>query len=153
LAEKEQVIREKEDAIRQLQAQAVDQTQVVKETAEKVVREHQEKEEVKQRAKELEQAAMRADQRATRNVKIASTVIGLLAVCLFELSIRFVWPWTWLLNHPNGYGLEGAIGLMIFFGILGLGVKQWRNTFWVVGFLGLLFVVLTLVGGTKPPSP
>jgi hypothetical protein len=153
LVEKEQVIREKEDAIRQLQAQAVDQKQVVKETAEKVVREHQEKVEAKQRAEELEQAAIRADQRATWNTKIASVVIGLLAVCLYELVICFVWPWTWLLNHPNGYGLEGAIGLMIFFGILGLGVKQWRNTFWVVGFMGLVFVALALLGGAKLPSP
>ena len=68
----------------------------------------------------------------------------------FEIATRVVWPWTWLLTHQNSYGLDGCIDLMLLFGILGLGVKPWRKTLWLVGFFGLLFVLLQMIGGPKP---
>jgi type IV secretory pathway TrbD component len=39
---------------------------------------------------------------------------------------------------------------MFLFGIVGLGVKQWRNTLWGVGFFGVLFVMLQILGGVNP---
>lgn len=153
LEQKDQILREKEEAIQSLQAEKTSQTQLAEEAAQRVIKEHQEKEDAKRRATELEQTAALAEQLAVRTKKFASVLIGLLAVGLFELIIRSVHPWTWLLNHPNGYGLQGCICLMILFGILGLGVKQWRNTLWVVGFFGIVFVALQILGGSKPTGP
>jgi len=150
---KDQALREKEEAIRTLQTETANQTRLAEQAAQKAIREHQEKEDAKLLASELNQTAILAEQRADRTAKTSSILIGLLAVGLFELIVRSVHPWNWLLNHPNGYGLEGCICLMILFGILGLGVKQWRNTLWVVGFFGVLFVALQILGGSKPPSP
>lgn len=153
LEQKAQALREKEEAIRSLQAQTANQTQLAEQAAQRVVKESQEKEDAKRRATELEQSVALAEQRAVRTAKISSVLIGLLAVGSFELIVRSFHRWSWLLNHPNGYGLEGCLCLMIFFGILGLGAKQWRKTLWIVGFFGVGFVALQILGGSKPPSP
>jgi hypothetical protein len=152
LEQKEQVLREKEEEIQTLQAEKTSQTQLAQQAAQRAIQENQEKEDAKRRASELEQAAAASESRAVRNAKVASVVIGLLAVGIFELIIRSVKPWNWLLTHPNGYGLEGCICLMILFGILGLGVKQWRNTLWVVGLSGVAFVLLQIIGGPQSPT-
>lgn len=151
LEQKDQVLREKEKAIQSLQAENTSQTQLAEQAAQRVIKEHQETEDAKRRASDLEQAAATSELRAVRTAKVASVLVGVLAVGVFELIIRSVHPWTWLLSHPNGYGLEGCIGLMILFGIIGLGVKQWRNTLWVVGLSGVAFVALQILGGATAP--
>ena len=133
-------------------AEKASQTQLAEQAAQKAVREHEEKEDAKRDVAALKAAATESEKRAVRTAKVSSIIIGGFAVGLFELIIRSVSPWHWLLNHPNGYGLEGCICFMIFFGILGLGVKQWRSTLWVVGLLGILFVTLQILGGSKPPT-
>ena len=153
LEQKDQDLRAKEVAIQTLQAEKSSQIQLAEQAAQRAIEEHTANETAHRRAAELEQAAVASELRAVRTAKISSVLIGLLAVGVFELIVRSVHPWTWLLAHPNGYGLEGCICLMILFGILGLGVKQWRNTFWVVGFFGVAFVMLQILGGAKPPSP
>jgi hypothetical protein len=152
LEQKDQDLRAKEKTIQSLQVENTSQMQLAEQAAQRAIKEHQEKEDAKRGASELEQAAAASDLRAVRTAKIASVLIGLLAVGIFELIIRSVHPWNWLLTHPNSYGLEGCICLMILFGILGLGVKQWRNTLWVVGLFGVAFVALQILGGAKTPS-
>jgi hypothetical protein len=153
IEEKEQELHRKEETIQHLQIEKTGQAQLAEEAALRALREHQEKEAAIRRATELEQQVTASEARATRVAKISSVLIALLAVGIFELIIRSLSPWAWLLNHPNGYGLEVCIGLMILFGIIGLGVKQWRSTLWVVGCFGILFVMLQILGGPKPPSP
>lgn len=153
LADKERELRAKEDKIKSLQAQASTQESVAKEATQKVVQENQEKEVAKRRVTEQEQASRVAEQRAIRFSKFAGIVISLLLIGVFELVIRFALPWPWLLTHPNGLGLEGCIIFMMVFGVLGLCVKQWRKIFWVVGFLGVLFVALQIIGQGKSPIP
>ncbi len=152
LEQKNQDLLAKEEAIQSLQAEKTSQTQIAEQAAQRMIEEHSEKEKAKRRATELEQAVATSESRAVRTAKVSSFLIGLLAVGIFELIIRSVYPWTWLLNHPNSYGLEGCLGSMIFFGIVGLGVKQWRNTLWCVGLFGVFFVILQILGGAKPPS-
>ena len=149
LEQKDQILREREKAIQSLQAEKTSQTQLAEQAALRVVEELKEKDDAKRRAAELEKAVADSESRAVRTTKISSILIGLLAVGIFELIIRSVQPWTWLLTHPSGYGLEGCICLMILFGILGFGVKQWRHTLWVVGFFGIAFVVLQILGGRQ----
>ncbi|HET6409848.1 MAG TPA: hypothetical protein VFG14_18300, partial [Chthoniobacteraceae bacterium] len=153
IAQKERELRQREESIETLRTEKENQARIASEAAQKALQEHLENEKARDRAADLEQAVEDAKLRAIRTAKVASVIIGLLAVGVFELVIRSLFPWGWLLNHPNGYGLEGCIALMILFGIVGLGVKQWRNTLWVVGFSGVLFVALQILGGAKPPSP
>lgn len=151
LEQKDLVLADREDAIRSLQAETAIQAQLADSADRRAARERQEKEDAERRVAKLESDAALANQRAVRTTKVASFSFGLLAVALFEFLIRSVWPWEWLTSHSNRYGLEGCFNLMIIFGILGLGVKEWRNTLWVAGFLGLIFVVLSLIGGSSQP--
>jgi CHASE3 domain sensor protein len=89
----------------------------------------------------------KGEARALRTVKIASIIVAILVAIVFGLTINSVWKWDWLLRHPNSYGLQGCLYLMVAFGIVGLWVKPWRNVLWLTGILGLLFVILQLLGG------
>jgi hypothetical protein len=153
LEQKDQALREKEASIQSLQADNASQTQLATQAAQQVVREHQEKEDAKRRAAKLEKAATDAAKREVRTAKISSIVIALLVVGMFELIIRSVKPWDWLLNHPNGYGLEGCFCAILFCGIVAFGVKQWRSTLLITGLFGAVLVAFQIVGGSKPPSP
>jgi len=153
LEQKDQDLRAKEEAIQSLQAEKMSQTQLAEQAAQRVIEEHNAKETANRRAAELEQAAADAAKREVRTAKISSIVIALLVVGVFELIIRSVKPWDWLLNHPNGYGLEGCFCVILFCGIVALGVKQWRSTLLITGLFGAVLVALQIVGGNKPPSP
>lgn len=133
LAEQERALREKEDSLRALEQQSVQENQRVRETADQMQREQREK--------------VAAEQLAVHTAKVASMVVAVLVALLFEITIRSVVRWDWLLSHPNSFGLQGCIILMIFFGILGTWVKAWRKVLWIVGFLGTLFVALQILGG------
>lgn len=152
LAQQQDALASRAKAIEDLETEAAQQKLVAEETARRVVEEHEQKQQATAEAKRLAQAATSAQERAARTAKIFSVLLGILAVAIFELLVRFVWPWSWLLTHQNSYGLEGCIDLMLFFGILGLGVKQWRKTLWVVGVLGIVFVFLQIIGGPNPTS-
>ena len=79
--------------------------------------------------------------------KIASVIVAILVCVIFELVVNNVWKWDWLLHHPNSYGLQGCLCLMVSFGIVGLFVRRWRKALWVTGGSGVLFVVLQMLGG------
>lgn len=84
--------------------------------------------------------------------KVSSIIVALLVSLAFEIVVHSVWRWDWLLRHPNSYGLQGCIFLMVSFGIVGLWVKPWRKALWVIGVFGVLFVSLQILGGPdKPP--
>lgn len=87
------------------------------------------------------------ENKTLRREKVTSIIIAIL-ISLFSMhTIHNIYPWNWLLNHPNSYGLQGCIFLMLSFGIIGLWVKPWRKALWVTGISGLIFVVLQLIGG------
>lgn len=153
LADSEQALNEKAAEIERLQVEKADQTKIATNAAQNVIREHQEAQAATALAEQLQNDLAGARRTADRTAKIASFLIGALVIGLFEIIIRSVSPWTWLLNHQNGFGIEGCIILIMFLGVLGIGVKQWRNTLFVVGCLGALLVLLQIVGGNKPPLP
>lgn len=88
-----------------------------------------------------------AERRALRSDVIASILVSIGSFAIFEYVIRTVWKWQWLLGHSNSYSLQGCLFFMLAFSIVGLWVKPWRKILWTVGFLGVLFVVLQLLGG------
>jgi hypothetical protein len=85
--------------------------------------------------------------RALRTAKITSIIAAIFASLIFIFVVHNVYRWNWLLSHPNSYGLQGCICLMVSFGIIGLWVRPWRKALWVTGISGLLFVVLQIIGG------
>lgn len=153
LEQKDRELRAKEEAIQSLQAEKTSQTQLAEQAAQRVIEEHSAKETANRRATELGQAATDAAKREVRTAKISSIVIALLVIGVFELIIRSVKPWDWLLNHPNGYGLEGCVCVILFCGIVASGVKQWRSTLLITGVVGAGLVILQLMGGRQTPSP
>ena len=140
LAQQEKALLEKENALRSLEQQTMAQNQEVRETVQQGLKEQREEQEAEARIQAAERWAL-------RTVKIASIITGVLLVLVFEITVNSVLPWEWLLKHPNSFGLQGCIGLMTFFFILGAWVKPWRKVLWVVGVFGVLFVALQIVGG------
>ncbi len=153
LAKKEQMLNTKDVTIKRLEAQSEDVSHKAREAAQQVVKEQQEKLSAERQVEELKQAKVIAERNTLRTAKIASVLTGLLAVGLFELVIHIVLPWRWLLEHPNGYGLQCCLSVSIFSLILGLWVKPWRKTIWVVVIAGAVFTAFEILGGRKPPSP
>jgi len=82
--------------------------------------------------------------------KITSISGGILIALLFELIVNYVIPWQWLLRNSNSYGLQASISLMLIFLSVGACVKPWRKVFWIVGVFGLIFAILTMLGGPAP---
>jgi hypothetical protein len=98
-------------------------------------------------AKQEAEQRQEGEKKLLRTAKVASVIVALLVSLLFEVAIHGLWRWDWLLRHPNSYGLQGCLCLMASFGIAGMWVKPWRKVLWAVGFLGVLFVGLQILGG------
>jgi hypothetical protein len=98
-------------------------------------------------ANDAENLRQTSENRELKTAKRASIIVAVLLTFLFELIIHYVWQWDWLLNHPNSYGLQASICLLILFGIPGAWVKSWRKFCWGVAILGALFVIFPMLGG------
>lgn len=150
LAERDQTLLHKEEMIQKLQVESATQSQIAEQATQMALREAQENEKIRlQLLKNMKEEAEHADQRAVRISRFLGIIIGLLTVVIFELTVNLVFPWKWLLEHPNGYGLQGCFSLIIFFVILGLIVKSWRKTAVVVGILGAVLVTMQIIGGNR----
>jgi hypothetical protein len=100
--------------------------------------------------RELDQA--KRDRKSAERVKETyATALGI--ICALILSGSFIYivnnlPWTWLLNHQNSYGLQGAFCFFISVSVLGIFKPKWGKWLWSGSVLsGLIFVALTLLGG------
>jgi ABC-type multidrug transport system fused ATPase/permease subunit len=94
-----------------------------------------------------DKATAEVEARALRTAKITSIVVAILAAAVFELVIHGVWRWDWLLRHPNSYSLQACLCAVVAIGIVGLWVKPWEKWLWAIGFPGVAFVLLSLLGG------
>lgn len=147
LKEQEKNLRKKEQVIQTFERESQQNDQIIKKTVDQLLKEKREKEETEAHLRQLEQKKKDAERQALRNMKIASLVTAAFVALLFEVAVHYIFSWNWLIAHPNSYGLQGCISLMAFFGILGLGVKPWRKTSWLIGFFGVLFVIMEILGG------
>ena len=93
-----------------------------------------------------------AEKRRSRDRVIAGLAVGLIAYGLFELAIR-AFHFTWLLEHPNSYGLRAAVALGLVTTSLGLFRKDWRKFCFGSLFVPLILVVIALLGGATRPVP
>ncbi len=147
LADQIQALQKKERTIRTFAESSQQHTHRAREAEILMQTAMMEKKQVEAHAKELLKKIDLSERKATLTAKIASIAISLLVVLLFHLMVHSIFRWDWLLSNPNSYGIQGCISFMLFFGIMGLGVKTWRKALWVVGLFGVLFVALQLLGG------
>jgi hypothetical protein len=95
---------------------------------------------------ETQPASGHAETEQTAKRIIAAIVISLIVIVLFELLVYRV-PIGWLKNHPNSYGLQGGIVLLILSSIFALFKPAWRKWYWKTALLALVVLILSLLGG------
>lgn len=146
LSTKEAVIRAKEIEIARLTDQTRAQSEQVVVIDQKAAAEAFAKEQANRKVIDLE-----VDLHRTRRQKwqLIASVITLTSVGMFELIIRVLLPWNWLLRHPNGYGLEGCALVVVASVVLATLVAEWRKPLLVGGAVAAFFVGLALLGGPK----
>jgi len=150
IASAAEIVRQQAEAIQTLEAEKQSERSKAEEISRQFLNEQRDKEAARQEAQRLLLEKQSIEMRTEKNAKIGSVILGILIAVVFELAVNFVVPWKWLLTHQNSYVLQGSISMMIFFGTVGFGVKKWRNVVWLIGFFGVLFVILASLGG--PPA-
>jgi hypothetical protein len=89
---------------------------------------------------------------AEQNLRSAYTfigaILGIAFISLFEWLIYY-FPWAWLVAHPNSYGLQGSIDLLILSICLIIFVPKWRKSVMLPLAISIVGIVLTLLGGPK----
>jgi Fe2+ transport system protein B len=89
---------------------------------------------------------METEQKAKRI--LIATAVSLILIIVFELLV-YKLPVTWVINHPNSYGIQGSIICLIPCLIVGFFKPTWRKWFWAGAVLAFLAVLLSLIGGPR----
>jgi len=106
-----------------------------------------EKEKATFEAHKERQARQEAEQTADRYKCASALLISVFAAVAFFGGVHWL-EWRWLLDHPNGYGLQALAGLFIFLLLLGLLYPKWRKSAWGgSGASGVVLVMFALLGG------
>ena len=87
---------------------------------------------------------------ATSTVYAAGTSIVLL-LC-FELAVHLL-PWTWLVTHPNSYGLQLAVDAILVCGTIGLFFPNHRKLWWFGAACAFFVGISQIVGGPSSTNP
>jgi hypothetical protein len=108
-----------------------------------------------------EAAAVQARRESRRRLKLTAlgVGVGMLTVLVAEV-VFYLANWTWLLEHPNGYGIRGCIACCL----IAISLAAFRRDWWgrCIAAIALpaFFVLLQIVGGRHstatpftPPSP
>ncbi|MDD5153232.1 MAG: hypothetical protein PHR03_00975 [Desulfovibrionales bacterium] len=88
-----------------------------------------------------------AEEREHRYAVAAASAVSLLLIAGFEAFVHLV-PWTWLRNHSNSYGLQGAFDILFALVTFGAFRPRWRKFCWgISGAFAAVLVILTILGG------
>ncbi len=152
LAERHETIQAKDKVIGDLAAAKTAKEEAANEALAKAAKSKEDLDTAKTTAATLERELSEVRSRGERKTKQTGILVGVLAVLVFELLMCRVYPCRWILEHPNSYGLQVGLSIMIFCGILGAWVKPWRTWCWTVGVVGLVGAVIPMLGGPSQPS-
>jgi hypothetical protein len=94
-------------------------------------------------------AREQAERRAARMLLFIAVIGVLVAVAGFEFVIQTT-PLTWVVQHPQSYGLRAAFYTTMLLGILGWVRPTWRKWCWGTGVVTFLGVIYQLLGGPSP---
>lgn len=78
----------------------------------------------------------------------SAVAISSILIIVFELLV-YKLPVTWVINHPNSYGIQGSIICLIPCLVVGFFKPTWRKWFWAGAVLAFLAVLLSLIGGPR----
>jgi hypothetical protein len=84
-----------------------------------------------------------------------STIISIISlscilILLFEMTIYYWLPFTWLTRHPASYGIQVSFDALIALGITGLlfsSLSEVRKWCWGGGAFAILLVLIQILGG------
>lgn len=150
LAEREAALHNKDAEMTELRQESQRANKQVEQIAAEIQRQKEERERTAAELQTLQQEKGVAEQRARRATQFMGIVLGILGVIAFEILVNVFLQWDWLLKHPNSYGLQTCISLMLFTGIVGGLVRPWRKFLLVTIGTGVFFVLLQILGG--PPA-
>lgn len=71
-----------------------------------------------------------------------------ISIAILELAVYRI-PWSWLVSHPNSYGLQLSADFFIIVFICGGFYPKWRRWLWGAAGLSIFAVILQLVGGPE----
>jgi hypothetical protein len=91
-----------------------------------------------------------AREKAATYGNIAAVAVGLLLAIVFEVVLHLT-GWKWLLDHPNSYGLQAGIALLLF--LMGWPIVRphgWKSNkvFWGGAVLAIVIGLISLLGGS-----
>lgn len=152
----ELLLRQKEKELASLKKQAGHQdsveTKQQKEQAEQSLdiarREIQAREEAEKRAEQEVLLRQKAERNARIYAATAAYTLSFILIIAFEVLIRWL-NWSWLIQHPNSYGLQIAFDSLLILSIVGFFHPHWRKFCWGFGAFAIVGILFQLLGGPK----
>lgn len=94
------------------------------------------------------EARLKAEQKLQSAYTLIAFIVAAVSIGVFEWLIYYI-PWTWLIAHPNSYGLQGSVDLLIVSVSCFVFISKWRKSVMLPLIISILGIVLTLLGGPK----
>lgn len=88
------------------------------------------------------------EQKLQITISILAFLLGFITIGIFEWLL-YKLPWTWLITHPNSYGLQGSIDLLLLSIFLIIFIPKWRKHVLLPLGISILGIICTLLGGPK----
>lgn len=89
---------------------------------------------------------LKTEQKLQSAYTFIAIIVGIVSVGVFEWLIYNI-PWTWLITHPNSYGLQGSVDLLILSISFFIFTPKWRKSVMLPLIISVIGIVLTLLGG------
>lgn len=79
---------------------------------------------------------------------IKSLIVGAICILVFELFV-YLLPWIWLITHPNSYGLQLAIDVLLLLSAFTFFIVKWRKYLLRSMLIPVFGFLLALLNGSK----
>lgn len=79
---------------------------------------------------------------------IKALIVSGIVIAIFEL-LAYRLPWTWLITHPNSYGLQLAIDVLLLLLVFTIFITNWRKYILGSMLIPIFGFLLSLLEGTK----
>lgn len=144
-----QVVEEKQKEVTAMEAAVLKERTLAAVATDEALREKNARVTAEERAQGAVTAKADAEKTANRFKALTGTLVGVILIVVFEF-VAYSGPLAWLANHPNSYGLQGAIDIAAMLLSLGLFRSDWRKACWgSSGAVAIIFIILSLLGGPQ----
>lgn len=94
------------------------------------------------------QQRLKAEQKLQTAYTTIAIIVGVVLIGVFEWLIYNI-PWAWFITHPNSYGLQGSVDLLILSISFLIFTPKWRKSIMFPLIISIVGILLTLLGGPK----